>query len=135
MHSWRISSPCQQLPPRLAERLQYDRTPFKAPGSATTSATATPGSAASSSTSACSGGGGRVRRGGRGCKSAETLAKEKAALAAFLVRKYMAKRASWRERRAPPPTNYEAEVEYLGEKTREERDAEGREAAVELEHE
>jgi hypothetical protein len=103
MHSWRISSPCQQLPPRLAERLQYDRTPFKAPGSATTSATATPGSAASSSTSACSGGGGRVRRGGRGCKSAETLAKEKAALAAFLAHKYGQERKFAREPGAATP--------------------------------
>ena len=83
--------------PAAATMPRYDRTPFKAPGSATTTATATPGSAASSSTSARSGGGGHGaggrggrggRGGGRGRKAAARLAQETASLAAFLARKY-----------------------------------------------
>jgi hypothetical protein len=122
---------CQQLPPRLATTAHCSRRRAAQPSLRQLPPTRLHPAAPVLATEVA----GRVGRVGCGRKSAETLAKEKAALAAFLVRKYMAKRASWRERRAPPPTNYEAEVEYLGEKTREERDAEGREAAVELEHE
>ena len=121
-------------PPATTPR--YDRTPFKAPGSATTSATAAPGSAAPSSTSARSGGGGRSGRGGRGRKSAATLAQEKASLAAFLARKYGHESKLAREVASGTPAASEAEpdeVECLGEKTRAERDAEGCEAAEELE--
>ena len=117
----------------------YDRTSFKVPGSATTSAIATPGSTASrsSSTSAHSGGGGRSGRGGRGRKSAATLAQEKASLAAFLARKYGHESKLAREVASGTAAASEAaepdEVECLGEKTGAERDAEGREAAEVLE--
>jgi hypothetical protein len=130
--------------PAAATMPRYDRTPFKAPGSATTTATATPGSAASSSTSARSGGGGRGaggrggrggRGGGRGRKSAARLAQETASLAAFLARKYGHESKLAREVASGTAAASEAEpeVECLGEKTWAERDAEGREAAVELE--
>jgi hypothetical protein len=128
----------EQPMPAPATTPRYDRTPFKVPGSATTSATATPGSTASrsSSTSARSGGGGRSGRGGRGRKSAATLAQEKASLAAFLARKYGHESKLAREVASGTAAASEAEpdeVECLGEKTRAERDAEGREAAEVLE--
>jgi hypothetical protein len=62
-----------------------------------------------------------------------TLKKEQAAMAEFLARKYGKDSKLAREAAASTTTTNETEVECLGEKTREERDAEGRAGAVELE--
>ena len=73
-------------------------------------------------------------RGGRGRRSADTLAKELASLAAFLARKYGQGSKLAREAcAATSEDSSEAEVECLGGNTWEERDAEAHEAAVELE--
>eukprot|EP00966_Prymnesium_polylepis_P269172 6218110-Prymnesium_polylepis.3 len=94
---------------------RYDRTPFKAPGSATTSATATPSSAASSSTNARSGGGTLADVALAGAADAAGAAGVAARVKPHSKRNRrrwpsfspasMAKIASWRERRlrAPPP--------------------------------
>ena len=87
-------------------------------------------------------GGGRARGGGggRGRKSAATKAREEAALAAFLAKKYpgtsklaatVAAAASGGGGNSSAADA--ADVQFVGERTREERDAELREAAIDVE--
>ena len=76
-----------------------------------------------------------IRGGGRGRKSNATKQAEKAQLAAFLARKYGTSSRMAREAGACGAAEgmpLAEEVECLGERTREERDAEGRSNAVDL---